>query len=76
MPHESTVAHDNKLHIENSQPFRQRIVVEKDETQNSKTSRVPVHPEGLPHLRADTPPKVTHHHDDDDFEDAASEKSS
>ncbi|KAL5021491.1 hypothetical protein ScPMuIL_000646 [Solemya velum] len=77
MPHESTVAHENKLHIENTQPFRQRSVNEKDkdETQNNKTMRAPPHPEGLTNLRADTPPKVTHHHDDDDFEDVGSDKS-
>ena len=77
MPHESTVGHENKVSSDRTDPHafdRQRS---KDICKEPKTGSLP-NPviqrlQSVPHLRAETPTKVTHSHDFDyDIDDTSS----
>lgn len=81
MPHESTVAHEQRLVVENPEKyFRSR---QGSLTPSSVVDDIPPSPRpkmerttsNVPHARAETPRKVTHNHDEDDSEEE-SEKSS
>lgn len=66
LPHESTVSHENTIPADDFTIARQRSV--NNENKYAKVQHVP-------HLRPETPTKVTHHHDDDDFEETSSNSS-
>lgn len=66
LPHESTVSHENTIPADDFTIARQRSL--NNENKYAKVQHVP-------HLRPETPTKVTHHHDDDDFEETSSNSS-
>lgn len=76
MPHESTVAHQQTFALESPLTTRSRSTT--DQVDVDSQPKVPKAldrlPSLVPHLRADTPTKLTHHHDDDDS-DEESDKS-
>lgn len=77
MPHESTVGHEQTFPLESPLAVRSRTSSIAAEPVDNSTKHPRVldrHPSLLPHLRADTPKKLTHHHDDDDS-DEESDKS-
>lgn len=69
LPHESTVKHENTLLLDESQTL---LVTRQRSNPGEKVLKKMV---SVPHLRAETPLRVTHHHDDDDFEDTSSTSS-
>ena len=67
LPHESTVSHEN-----NPSPANDfTITRQRSNPEGNKYMKV----QRVPHLRPETPTKVTHHHDDDDFEETSSNSS-
>jgi 5'-nucleotidase len=74
MPHESTVAHEQRF-VADSPMFsrsRQASVLDGKEVEpcvpSAKTKVLERSQSLLPHVRPETPRKVTHHHDEDDSE--------
>lgn len=68
LPHESTVSHGETIApADDFTIARQRSV----NSGTRKCARV----QHVPHVRPETPTKVTHHHDDDDFEETSSNSS-
>lgn len=72
MPHESTVAHEQRFQA-NDGPISTRsrassIQAEVEVPQNRRSRVLERSNSTLPHIRAETPRQVTHHHDDDDSE--------
>ncbi|CAL8077494.1 unnamed protein product [Orchesella dallaii] len=82
MPHESTVAHEQRFVADSPMFSRSRQLSALDGTELPDTSAGPSGKAKilersqslLPHVRPETPRKVTHHHDEDDSEEE-SEKS-
>ena len=75
MPHESTVGHDDSPPNDDTN-FASRIrsssLTQETESPILKKPRKPEENDTLkhvPHLRADTPTKLTHYHDEDDSDD-------
>ena len=68
MPHELTVQGKTpEGTIEAPLAPRARVCLTEDEKNSQKMDTTPPsnHESALPHLRADTPPNLTHHHDED-----------
>jgi len=73
MPHESTVEHDvaeaMPEEVAHIVALRARSITESAESDSAKRHST-VKPDStlstVPHLRAETPRKLTHHHDEDD----------
>lgn len=75
MPHESTVAHEQRLVVENPEKyFRSRQGSLTPSSVAEETAVFAAKPKldrvasSVPHTRAETPRKVTHNHDEDDSE--------
>lgn len=70
MPHESTVGHEQPFVLESPMAIRSRTnsVAVDPEIVHKASKKLDRLPSLVPHLRADTPKKVTHHHDDDDYD--------
>lgn len=70
MPHESTVEHDAAeappLELVSSVAMRARSITETIESKAMKRNTAARTESTVPHLRAETPRKLTHHHDEDD----------
>lgn len=70
MPHESTVEHDVSEAVPEDMAhgvaMRARSITENAESDTAKRNSS-IKPDSMvPHLRAETPRKLTHHHDEDD----------
>jgi len=76
MPHESTVAHEQRFTADSPifSRSRQASVFDGNEVpehkvcNNTKAKVLERSQSLLPHVRPETPRKVTHHHDEDDSE--------
>lgn len=70
MPHESTVEHDVSEaipeEVAHSVAMRARSITESAESDPAKRYSSFKPDSTVPHLRAETPRKLTHHHDEDD----------
>ena len=76
MPHESTVDRESE---EESDPEVLSNIAPRwrdSEGKESKRPRLAQVDSLVPHLRAETPKKITHHHDEDDSDDEGSSSSS
>ena len=79
MPHESTVNQENP--VEESLNFEEQANIAprwRDSDENTAVKRARLHNSDslVPHLRAETPKKITHHDDDSDDEGSSSSSSS
>lgn len=70
MPHESTVEHEATeplpQDLVSSVAMRARSITETIESKAMKRNSAARTESTVPHLRAETPRKLTHHHDEDD----------